>query len=122
MGKKKLKTEKKTEIIDTNIEDKLFSDISVLAEGLKDLAKSALPLYQDFADDVINERITSIKEIEWQLDYMLSFCFDDEILLLYKAVLRKLYYKYPETVVSYVQFYREMYEDEGEEELVSEDV
>jgi len=123
MGKKKQKAEKKKEIANDIDEDKLFSDVSKLAEGILDLAKSVVPFYKDFADDVIYERITDINQIERQLDYMLDFCFYEEILLLYKAVLRKLYYNYPETVVSYVQFYREMYEDEGEEdEQVSEDV
>jgi len=119
MGKKKQKTEKKTEIIDNKIEDKFFSEISTLAEGIIDLAKSVLPFYKEFTEDVIHERITDINEIERQLDYMLSFCFDDEILLLYKAVLRKLYDEYPDTVCFYVQGYRDMYEDD---EQVSEDV
>jgi len=116
MGKKKQKTEKKTENVNDIDEDKLFFDVSELAKGILDLAKSVVPYFKEFTDDVIQERITDIKEIEWQLTHMLSYCFDDEILLLYKAVLRKLYYKYPDTVVSYVQFYREMYEDEGEDD------
>jgi len=119
MGKKKQKTQQKIENVNAKDEDIFFSDVSELAKGILDLAKSVMPFYQDFADNVINERITSIKEIEWHLDYMLSFCFYEEILLLYKAVLRKLYDKYPEAVGSYVQYYREMYEDEGQ---VTEDV
>jgi len=88
-----------------------FSGICELFEGLFDLAKTTLPFFKDFTDDVINERITRIKEIEWQLTNMLSFCFDEEILLLYKRILRKLYDKYPDIVEFYVQYYREMYED-----------
>jgi len=113
MSRKKQKIEQKTDNLSTNDEDKLFSDISEIAKGILGLAKTTVPFYKDFTDNVINERISDIKTIEWQLSLMLDFCFDDEILLLYKAVLRKLYDEYPETVVSYVQFYREMYEDEG---------
>ena len=91
-----------------------FDDIKILAERLNDLAKTAVPFYKDFTEDVVSGRKTDINEIELQLDYMVSLCFSDEILLLYKTVLRKLYDKYPDIVKSHIDLYFEMYGDCGD--------
>ena len=96
-----------------NDESKFFSDVSELIKGTLDLTKYALPLYKEFADDIIHERITNIEQIERQLDSMVSYCFDKEILLLYKAILRKLYCKYPDMVKDYVRLYYDMYENDS---------
>ena len=103
--KKKGKAEDNKHIPDPEF----LSDIGVLYKGILDLGESALPIYKEFADDVINERLKNINEIEYQLDYMLSFCFNSEILTLYKAVLRKLYTKHPDIVKFYIEQYFEMY-------------
>jgi hypothetical protein len=98
-------------------ETKYFEDIRTIVESFKALSKSALPAYTNITEDIINDRITDINEIERTLDYMLDLCFDDEILLLYKAILRKLYPKYPNVVASYIKYYFEMYEsDESKDE------
>ena len=96
-------------------QEKFFGNIRTLAESINGLAKSVLPEYKRFAENVILGRITDIHEIEWQLDYMLSFCFNEEILLLYKAILRKLYRKHPDVVKSYVAAYFDMYGDDANE-------
>jgi len=91
-----------------------FEKIAVLAQQFKGLANDALPIYKAFSEDVLCERLTDIQEIERNLDGMVSFCFDDRILLLYKKVLRKLYDQHPETVKSYVDIYYDMFEENGE--------
>ena len=97
-----------------NDEDKLYSDVSKLAESILELGKSALPIYKEFAEDVIYERIINIEQIERQLDFMVSYCFNDEILFLYKSILRKLYSKHPDTVQFYVQLYSDMFGNESD--------
>ena len=97
-----------------NDEDKLYSDVGKLAKSILELEKSALPIYKEFAEDVIYERIIDIKQIEWQLDFMVSYCFDVEILSLYKAILRKLFSKHPDTVQFYVQQYFDMFGNESD--------
>ena len=92
-----------------NDEAKFFEDISVIVENMNELAKPVLPEYKNFAKDVIFDRMTDIYEIERMLDYMVTFCFNNEILLLFKAVLRKLYYRYPDVVNIYVTVYFDMY-------------
>ena len=92
-----------------------FEDIRKIAEHIHSLSRSVWPEYKRFVDDVISERITDIHEIERTLDYMLTFCSDEEILKLFKAVLRKIYYKDPDLVKSYVTTYFEMYGDDTNE-------
>jgi hypothetical protein len=87
----------------------LVKDIGEIVKGFSGLADIALPEYKRFADDVVSERITNINEIEYRLDFMLDFCFDNRVLLLYKKVLRHLYHTYPDTVKSYVDAYYDMY-------------
>lgn len=91
--------------------EKFFNDIAAIIEQRNGLADLALPWYTAFAEDVEDGYITDIKEIEWELSFMLDFCFDDRILALYKKVLRKIFYKYPETVHFYVYAYKDMYDE-----------
>ena len=102
---------------DTN---SFYNDIAALFEGLNDIAKSQVPYYRAFADDVVRGRITDIDQIEHELDSMVTFCFNEEILLLYKSVLRRLYKKNPETVDAYVRLYYDMYENN--EDYEEEDI
>lgn len=99
-------------MMETNDPD-FFEHIAGLAEQIRGLADDALPGYEDFTDRVIRGQIKELKQIEHHLDNMLTFCFDDRILSLFKRVLRKLYKQYPETVYSYIMAYREMYESDG---------
>ena len=94
------------------VDNQFFDDI---AGQIKGLADDVLPYYSAFSSDVANNRITDILTIERELDYMLSFCFDDTILLLYKKILRKINKQYPDTVKCYVDAYYEMYGIEGSE-------
>jgi hypothetical protein len=45
---------------------------------------------------------------------MLDFCFDDEMLVLYKNLCRYYFNIDPAATASYVHFYREMWENENE--------
>lgn len=47
---------------------------------------------------------------------MLDYCFDDEVLVEYKRILRYYYPINPESVAFYVHHYREMYDSEEIEE------
>ena len=61
---------------------------------------------------MINGSIDNENDIGFILDYILSFYFDDEILKLYKSVLRSVINKYPELVHDYVYAYFDMFEPE----------
>ncbi|MBN1906366.1 MAG: hypothetical protein JW927_14840 [Deltaproteobacteria bacterium] len=71
---------------------------------------------------MIRERSQDAKRIEWCLTYMLDFCFDDGMLLLYKRLCRYYYYINPEATVFYVNSYREMWdEQEPQEDEISQE-
>ena len=91
-----------------------FENIANLAKEIKGLANNAFPVYKAFAEDVISGRIADINEIEWNLDHMLTYCFDNRILSLYKEILRNLYKQHPDVVKDYADAYYDMYEDNGE--------
>jgi len=92
-------------------EKEFLKEISVLAGQISSLADVVLPEYKAFTGDVISGRIIDINEIEIFLDYMLTFCFDKRILLLYKKILRHVYNEHPDTVRFYVEAYYDMYEE-----------
>jgi hypothetical protein len=47
---------------------------------------------------------------------MLSFCFDEQMLLLYKKLCRYYWDLNPQATADYVNYYREMWDEESEKE------
>jgi|GEM_PF-6353172 len=95
-----------------NTDKAFFESVAGLAEQLYGLADDVLPIYMEFTEDVLLNRITNIDMIEHRLDSMVACCFDDRILSLYKRVLQKLYSNHPDTVETYVELYYRMFEEE----------
>jgi hypothetical protein len=62
----------------------LMKDIAALAESVSGLARRAVAEYSPLVDTIISGRSTDIGHIEHTLDGLLDFCFDPEVLLLYK--------------------------------------
>jgi hypothetical protein len=91
--------------------DDLVQRIGKLAEVLNNLARQAKSLNSVEVDAIINDKIRDSMRIERCLDRMLDFCFDDEMLLLYKKLCRYYFDIDPEATVSYVNFYREMWDE-----------
>ena len=89
-----------------------LNEIGGFFERLNLLAQETLPYYRKFAYDVENGVVTDIRQIEHEMDRMLTFCFEDEVLVLYKRVLRKIVTQYPEIVKFYIDAYYDMYEKE----------
>jgi hypothetical protein len=82
-----------------------------IADSLKSLSQRAYPYYKSVADNLDTNKIDDINAVEWELDSMLQYCYDERILKLFKKVLRKIHYKYPAIVKSYVDSYLELYEN-----------
>ena len=107
----------KSERTEKEAASELAEGIGALAGHMQDLAVQALYQYTPIAEDIIAGRITGENNIERHLDFMLDFCWDDTVLLLYKRVLRSLYKEYPALVASYVYAYRDMWDsEEGEQD------
>lgn len=84
-----------------------------ITEQIVQLHRKAYEVYLPLVEDVCS-RIVSEDELSHLLDYVLDFAFDEKILGLYKRVCRRYSYIYPSCVKSYIEAYREMWEDEGE--------
>ena len=96
-------------------EDQLFNAVAELIKSRNQLTKQALVGFRYEISKII--RTKNHDKIEHLFDRMLDFCFDDEVLVEYKRILRYYYSIDPESVAFYIHHYREMYDsDELEEE------
>ena len=84
-----------------------------IAEQIVQLYQKAYEVYLPLVEDVCS-RIVSEDELSHLLDYLLDFACDGKILELYKSVCRRYFYIYPSCIKSYIEAYREMWEDDGE--------
>jgi hypothetical protein len=95
--------------------DTLVQNISGLLSDVQRLARQAHAEYSPEVDAVIHEQSRDPKRIERLLDGILDFCFDPEMLRLYKKLCHYYFAIDPEATVSYVNFYRDMWDDDGKE-------
>lgn len=82
------------------------------AEYIVGIHQKAYEVYLPLVEDVCS-RTVSEAELSYWLDYLLDFACDEKILGLYKKVCRKYLYVYPRCIKSYIEAYREMWEDEN---------
>ena len=93
--------------------DDLVRSIGELAKARNQLAHQAEQQYVPEVEDVLRTQCRDTNRIERLLDGILDFCFDPAMLQLYKKLCRYYFTINPEATVSYVNAYREMW-DEGE--------
>ena len=84
--------------------------IQVLGQQLVDLAKEATRLAQQEVNDIIDSGDDDMARIEQQLDRMLDFAFDADMLVLYKRLCRHYFNINPVATSQYVHAYREMWD------------
>lgn len=80
--------------------------------SVQKLAGVAVQQYSAEVEAIINMKSRDSGRIERSLDGMLDFCFDDGMLMLYKKLCRYYYDINPEATVSYVNAYREMWDEQ----------
>ena len=95
--------------------DELFQSISQIAEATQQLAGQAVMLYTPIVENIIKSKTTDSNQIEHTLDHILDFCFNDQMLLLFKKLCRFLYFIDQEGAFFYVNAYREMWDNEDEQ-------
>ena len=94
-------------------------------KDLHDLAKSIVTLQNEAvkqtllfwkprAEQIIINNSRDINEIEHTLDALCEVAFDDEILVLFKQLCRYYYDIDPVATAEHIQFYREMWDCEEE--------
>ena len=76
------------------------------------LAHQAEQQYSFEVEAILQEKCRDSQRIEYLLDGMLDFCFDGEMLCLYKKLCRYYYKINPVATVSYVHAYREIWDEE----------
>ena len=91
----------------------LVQSIGELAAAAKQLARQAEQQYSLEVGAILQEQCRDPQRIEHVLDGMLDFCFDAEMLLLYKKLCRYYFKLDPEATVSYVYAYRDMWDETG---------
>ena len=81
-----------------------------ITEKISKLYREAFDVYLPLVEDVCSIEVSE-DELSYLLDYLLDFACDEKILELYKKVCRKYLYVYPGCIKSYIEAYREMWED-----------
>jgi hypothetical protein len=94
----------------------MIEEIKKLILSQQQLAKQAVDIYKPLVDEIILSKTTDDHKIQLTLDYMLSFCFDEQMLLLYKKLCRYYWDLNPQATADYVNYYREMWDEESEKE------
>jgi hypothetical protein len=87
-------------------------EITEMVRSLNSLSKNNLDTFNIIVQDIINSNCKDENNIELTLDRLLDFCFDNEVLVLYKKLCRYYYDINHEAVKEYVGYYFEMYEDD----------
>ena len=95
--------------------DTLLKDINALAKQMQGLARQAQVEYSREVDAVILGRSRDPRRIEHLLDGILDFCFDPEMLQLYKKLCRHYFAINPSATAEYIHAYREMWDSEQKE-------
>ncbi len=91
----------------------LTDAIRKLAESQKQLAKQACEQYSPLVNNIINNGSKDVNHICYTLDFMLDFCFDEQMLMLYRRLCRHLYSIDQHAAADYVRYYRDMWDEEG---------
>lgn len=91
----------------------MIEEIKKLIEGRNSLAERALEVYKPLVAEIIDSKTKDVNKICLTLDYMLDFCFDDKMLLLYRRLCRYLLDIDQEATASYVDAFRDMWDEEG---------
>ena len=94
-------------------EEELMNQLRLLIDSRADLAKDAYQVYEPKVESLIANKTKNKNEIERLLDGLLDFCFNDDILTLYRKVCKYYYTISPASTVSYIEYYKEMYDPEA---------
>lgn len=92
--------------------DNLVQRIGELAGDAQRLARQAEQQYAAEVEAILKVQSRDLQRIERCLDGILDFCFDDGMLSLYKKLCRYYFAIDPEATASYVQAYREMWDEQ----------
>jgi len=88
----------------------MIEEIKDLIFGQQKLVRQALSEYSVLVENIIISKTNDQKRIEHTLDGILDFCFDADMLLLFKKLCRYYFTINPQATAFYVNHYREMWD------------
>ena len=91
----------------------MIEEIKKLVELRNQLAPQAYQQYEPLVTNIIAIQNKDVNHICYTMDFMLDFCFDDKMLLLYRRLCRYILDIDPQATAFYVQAYRDMWDEEG---------
>lgn len=91
----------------------MIEEIKDLIVVQQKLARQAIPEYSVLVENIIIAKTTDQNRIEHTLDGILDFCFDADMLLLFKKLCRYYYTINPQATASYINIYREMWDTDS---------
>lgn len=89
-----------------------------LAESIQKNTQEAFIIYEVQVDRIYRNKVKDEKEIERVIDVLLDYCYDDKMLLLFKRLCRYYYEINPSATSEYVNIYRELWDEESDEEEI----
>ena len=90
----------------------MIEEIKQILEYRNSLAIQAKQQYEPIVEHLIASRNSDSNKIRYTLDFMLDFCFDKEMMELYRKLCRYLYTFDPNSAAFYAKSYFEMYEED----------
>ena len=91
----------------------MIEEIKDLIVVQKNLARQALSEYSVLDENIIVSKTTDQNRIEHTLDGILDFCFDADMLLLFKKLCRYYFTINPQATAFYIHTYREMWDNDS---------
>ena len=96
------------------MDEKNMAEIKIIAAKMQEIYDMAYRAYLPIVTELC-ERIASQNEIEHTLDSLLDFACEEKCLRLFKKLCRRYYPLYPQCIVDYVGFYREIWDTPDEQ-------
>jgi len=91
----------------------MIEEIAKILKNRNRLAQQARQQYEPLVNNIIASQNNDVNHICYTMDFMLDFCFDDQMLQLYRRLCRYLMDFDQQAAGDYVNAYREMWDEEG---------
>jgi len=91
----------------------MIEEIKDLIVVQQNLVRQALSEYSVLVENIIISKTTDQNSIEHTLDGILDFCFDADMLLLFKKLCRYYFTINPLATASYINIYHEMWDNDS---------
>jgi len=91
----------------------MIEEIKDMIVVQQNLARQALSEYSVLVENIIVSKTTDQNRIEHTLDGILDFCFDADMLVLFKKLCRYYFTINPQATAFYINTYREMWDNDS---------